>query len=65
MRPIAIDTNAYVAFKRGDSGVLEVLRHAEEILLGATVLGELLAGFEAGSRAEGVALISRRTPAAP
>ena len=33
MRPIAIDTNAYVAFKRGDSAVLEVLRHAEEILL--------------------------------
>ncbi len=51
MRPIAIDTNAYVAFKRGDSAVLEVLRHAEEILLGGTVLGELLAGFEAGSQA--------------
>ena len=51
MHPIAIDTNAYVAFKRGDSDVLEVLRHAEEILLGTTVLGELLAGFEAGSRA--------------
>lgn len=51
MRPTAIDTNAYVAFKRGDSAVLEVLRHAEEILVSATVLGELLAGFEAGGRA--------------
>ena len=50
MRPIAIDTNAYVAFKRGDPGVLEVLRHAEEVLVGSTVLGELLAGFEAGTR---------------
>lgn len=50
MSPVAIDTNAYTAFKRGDAAVLAVLRHAEEIQLGSIVLGELLAGFAAGSR---------------
>lgn len=49
MRPIAIDTNAYAAFKRGDPAIIAVLQHAPEILLSATVLGELLGGFAAGS----------------
>lgn len=50
MRPIAIDTNAYVAFKRGDADMLAVLRAATDLLLPVTVLGELLAGFVAGTR---------------
>lgn len=50
MRPIAIDTNAYAAFKRGDPAIIAVLQHAPEILVCATVLGELLGGFAAGSR---------------
>jgi len=50
MRHIVMDTNAYVAFKRGDADILAVLRRAERILLPAVVLGELLAGFAAGSR---------------
>lgn len=50
MQAIAIDTNAYVAFKRGDSAVVAVLRYAPEIIISTTVLGELLAGFSAGSR---------------
>jgi tRNA(fMet)-specific endonuclease VapC len=50
MRAIAIDTNAYVAFKRDDAAVLAVLREAEDIHLSTPVLGELLAGFAAGSR---------------
>ena len=50
MRPIAVDTNAYAAFKRGNTAMVEVLQHAAEILLCTTVLGELLAGFAAGSR---------------
>lgn len=50
MRSIAVDTNAYAAFKRGDAAILEVLRHAPEILVCTTVLGELLAGFAAGTR---------------
>lgn len=50
MKGILLDTNAYVAFKRGDSGALAVLRRAPEIALCPTVLGELLAGFAGGSR---------------
>ncbi len=50
MRPIAIDTTAYTAFKRGDAAILSVLQHAPKLLLSATVLGELLAGFAAGTR---------------
>lgn len=50
MRPIALDTNAYVAFKRGDDGVVAVLQRCPELLVSACVLGELLAGFAAGTR---------------
>ena len=50
MRPIAIDTNAYTAFKRGDAHILAVLQHAPSILVCVTVLGELLGGFAAGTR---------------
>ncbi len=50
MRPIALDTNAYTAFKRGDAAVVAVLQHAPGIILCATVLGELLGGFAAGQR---------------
>lgn len=45
-----MDTNAYTAFKRGEAAIVEVLQHAPEILLSVTVLGELLAGFAAGTR---------------
>ena len=50
MRPIAIDTNAYAAFKRGDASIVAVLQHAPSILVCVTVLGELLGGFAAGNR---------------
>jgi len=50
MRPILIDTNAYVAFKREDTAVLEVVRHAETIGISPIVLGELLSGFECGNK---------------
>ncbi len=50
MRPVLLDTNAYAAFKRGDSAVVAVLQYAPRILLCATVLGELLGGFAAGQR---------------
>ena len=50
MRPIAIDTNAYAAFKRGDAAIVNVLQHAPVIIVCATVLGELLGGFAAGQR---------------
>lgn len=50
MRPIALDTNAYAAFKRGDERIVDVLQHAPSIIMCATVLGELLGGFAAGGR---------------
>jgi predicted nucleic acid-binding protein len=50
MRPIAIDTKAYTAFKRGDARIVAVLQHAPSILVCVTVLGELLGGFAAGHR---------------
>jgi tRNA(fMet)-specific endonuclease VapC len=51
MHAVAIDTNAYTAFKRGDAAIVAILQHAPEIIVSVTVLGELLAGFAAGSRA--------------
>jgi tRNA(fMet)-specific endonuclease VapC len=49
VKPILLDTNAYVAFRRGDPAAVAVLRRAPEIALCPTVLGELLAGFTCGS----------------
>lgn len=50
MRPIALDTNAYTAFKRGNEQIVTVLQHAPIIIVCVTVLGELLGGFAAGKR---------------
>ncbi len=50
MRPIALDTNAYAAFKHGDAQVVAVVQHAPTIILCVTVLAELLGGFAAGQR---------------
>jgi len=50
MRPILIDTNAYVAFKRGDPSMLEIVQHAEILAISPVVLGELLGGFACGNK---------------
>ena len=50
MRPIALGTKTHVGFKRGDQGCGEVMRRAERLLLGVTVIGKLLAGFACGER---------------
>lgn len=50
MRPIFLDTNAYVSFKRGEASVLEIVQHAETLAISPIVLGELLSGFECGNR---------------
>lgn len=50
MRPILLDTNAYVAFMRGEREIVEVVAHAEKLLVSSVVLGELLGGFAAGGR---------------
>lgn len=52
MRPILIDTNAYTAFKRGESSVLEVIQYAENLAISPVVLGELLGGFDRGNKAK-------------
>lgn len=52
MRPILIDTNAYVSFKRGETSTLEVIRYAEILAISPIVLGELLSGFDCGNKAK-------------
>lgn len=48
---IALDTNRYSDFCRGVGEVVEAVARAEKILLPFVVLGELRAGFQAGTRA--------------
>ena len=50
VRDILLDTNAYVAFKRGISDAVDVLTHVSWIGLNSIVLGELLSGFAVGAR---------------
>jgi tRNA(fMet)-specific endonuclease VapC len=50
VRPILIDTNGYVAFKRGEPSILEVIKYAEVLAISPIVIGELLSGFECGNR---------------
>lgn len=47
---VCLDTSGYSIFKRGHEGAVDVLQLAEQIVLPAVVLGELLAGFRIGSR---------------
>lgn len=47
---ILLDSNAYSNLMRGDSRIAELARRAEEILLSAIVVGELMYGFRGGSR---------------
>ncbi len=49
---VLLDSNAYTQLMRGFEQVSEVVRAAEEVLLSAIVLGELLYGFRHGSRFE-------------
>ena len=52
MRPILLDTNAYTAFKLSDQSILDIINHAEIIGMSPIVLGELLSGFDTGSKAK-------------
>ena len=49
---VLLDSNAYVQLMRGRERVSRIVRDAEEILLSAVVLGELLYGFRHGSSYE-------------
>ena len=50
MKTVLLDTNAYTALLTGDDRVLGAMAGAERVLMSSIVLGELCAGFEAGSR---------------
>jgi tRNA(fMet)-specific endonuclease VapC len=50
MKRILLDTNAYVRYLRGDEKVLAYLAQAESVYMSVFVLGELFAGFKAGTK---------------
>ncbi|MFH0919611.1 MAG: type II toxin-antitoxin system VapC family toxin [Fibrobacterota bacterium] len=52
MNRVLIDTNIYSAFKLGEPSVVLAFRSFEFIGIDTTVIGELLAGFGAGKKAE-------------
>ena len=52
VRDVLLDTNAYIAFKRGTPDAVEVLTHVPRIGINSIVLGELLSGFTIGTREE-------------
>jgi tRNA(fMet)-specific endonuclease VapC len=47
---ILLDTNAYSAMMRGHKAVTDRVRRAERVILSAVVAGELLLGFQLGTR---------------
>lgn len=49
---LCLDTSAYSRLMRGQPKLQERLEAADEILLPATMLGEVYAGFHGGSRLE-------------
>ena len=50
MRRILLDTNAYARLLAGDANVLDEVAEAEQIHLSVFVMGELMAGFRAGTK---------------
>lgn len=50
VKDVVLDTNAYAAFKQGNADALDVVQRAARVMLPSIVVGELLAGFAAGSR---------------
>jgi len=50
MRPVLLDTNAYASFKRNETAIIEIIQTAESICISPIVIGELIAGFEGGSK---------------
>ena len=49
---VMLDSGAYSEFMRGNQRVREIVQDAEEILMSAVVVGELLYGFRQGQRLE-------------
>lgn len=51
MTAVAVDTNAYTAFRKGHPDAVEIFSMADSLIAPTIVLGELRAGFAVGSRA--------------
>lgn len=49
---VLLDTNAYVALRRGHEAVASLVRAAEKVIFSAIVTGELLHGFRNGTRVQ-------------
>ncbi|MBQ3811780.1 MAG: type II toxin-antitoxin system VapC family toxin [Kiritimatiellae bacterium] len=47
---ICLDTNAYSAIGKGNAAVTALVEEADEVIVPATVLGELVFGFLKGTR---------------
>ena len=47
-----LDSGAYSGFMRGSHRVREIVQDAEQVLMSAVVVGELLYGFRQGQRLE-------------
>ena len=62
---IALDTNAYSDFMRGDGDRVRIVRAARSISMSIIVLGELRAGFAAGNRQSSNAANLQRFLASP
>ena len=62
---IALDTNAYSDFMRGDGDRVRIVRAARSISMPIIVLGELRAGFAAGNRQSSNAANLQRFLASP
>jgi len=62
---VALDPNAYSDFLRGVPVRVEIVRRAARIFIPLIVLGELRAGFAAGSREEANLATLRQFLASP
>ena len=62
---LVLDTNAYSALMRNDPAIMEFARSATALFLPAPVLGEILFGINAGSRAQNNKQKLRRFLSAP
>ena len=47
---VALDTNAYSGFRKGDADLVEVVSRVPRLMLPLVVLAELLAGFAGGRK---------------
>lgn len=52
VKPILLDTNAYIAFKNNQTQAIEVIRNVRIIGINTIIIGELLGGLMVGSKSD-------------